>query len=65
MNERKIFTVVFKVAAHAVLAVRIFHAQKSVVTLLRGQTVRNFLVAFEAFECRRTCSKLVASVALR
>lgn len=65
MNERKIFAVVFQMAAHAVLATGIFHAQKRVVALLRGQTVRNFLVAFETFERRRTGSKLVASVALR
>ena len=34
------------------------------VALTRGQTVGNFLVAFEAFERRRAGSKLMAAVAL-
>lgn len=64
MDERKILAIVFEVASHAVSAVRILHPQKRVVALMRGQTVRDFLVAFEAFECRRAGSELVAGVAL-
>ena len=64
MNERKIRAIVFEVAPHAVLAIGILHPEKRVVALMRGQTVRNFLVAFEALECRRAGSELVARVAL-
>ena len=65
MNEGKILAIVFEVAPHAVPAVGILHSEKRVVALMRSQTVRNFLVAFEAFECRRAGSELVAGVALR
>jgi len=64
MNQRKILTIVFEVAAHAVPAIGILHLQKRVVALMGGQTVRNFLMAFEAFERRRACTELVAGVAL-
>jgi len=64
VNEGKILAIVFEVAAHAVPAVGILHSEKRVVALMRSQTVRNFLVAFEAFECRRAGSKLVTGVAL-
>src|ERR1700680_525401 len=65
MNERKILAIVLEVAPHAVSAVGILHPEKRVVALMRGQTVRNFLMAFEAFERRRAGSELVARVALR
>lgn len=64
MNERKILAIVFEVALHAVLAIGILHPEKRVVALMRGQTVRNFLMAFEALERRRAGSELVAGVAL-
>jgi hypothetical protein len=64
MDERKILAIVFEVAPHAISAVRILHPEKRVVALMRGQTVRDFLVAFEAFEGRRAGSELVAGVAL-
>jgi len=64
MNERKILAVVLEVASHAISAIGIFHSEKRVVTLMRGQTVRNFLVAIEALESRRAGSELVASIAL-
>ena len=64
MDERKILAIVFEVAPHAVPAIGILHPEKGVVALMRGQTVGNFLMAFEAFECRRAGSELVARVAL-
>ena len=63
-NKRKILAIVFEVATDAVPAVGVFHSQARVVALMRGQTIRNFLVAFEAFECRRAGSELMAGVAL-
>ena len=65
MNEGKILAVVLQVAAHAVPAVGILHRQKRVVALMLAETVRNFLVAFQALERRRAGSELVAGVALR
>ena len=64
MHEAKVLAIVFHVAAHAVPAIGIFHPQQSVVSLMRGQTVRDFLVALKALECWRAGSKLVAGVAL-
>ena len=64
MDERKILAVVLEVAAHAIPAVGILHPEKRVVALMRGQAVRNFLVAFEALERRRAGSELVAGIAL-
>jgi len=65
MNEGKILAIVLQVAAHAVPAVGILHRQKRVVALMRAETVRNFLVAIQALECRRAGPELVAGVALR
>lgn len=65
MDERKILAIVLQVAPHAISAIRILHPEERVVALMRGQTVRDFLVAFEAFEGRRAGSELVAGVALR
>jgi len=65
VNKGKILAVVLEVAAHAVPAVGIFHSKKSVITLVRGETVRNFLMAFETFERRSAGSELMAGVALR
>lgn len=64
MDKRKIFAIVFQVAAHAVPAVGVLHSEKRVVALMNGQSIGNFLVAFEAFEGRRTGSELMACVAL-
>ncbi len=65
MNERKILAIVFEVAPHAIPAVGVLHPEQGVIALMRGQAVRNFLMAFEAFERRRAGSELVAGVALR
>jgi len=65
VDQRKILAIVLEVAPHAIPAVRILHPKQSVVALMRGQTVRNFLVAFEALEGWRAGSELVAGVALR
>jgi hypothetical protein len=64
MNERKILAIVLEVAPHTVPAIGILHPEQRVVTLMRGQTVRNFLMAFETFERRRAGSELVTGVAL-
>src|SRR3984957_8977020 len=64
MDQRKILTIVFEVAAYAITAVGILHPEKRVVALMRRQAVRNFLVTFEAFERGRAGTELVASVAL-
>ena len=64
MNESKILAVVLEVAPHAIPAIGILHPKKSVVALMRGQSIRNFFMTFEAFERRRAGSELVASVAL-
>jgi len=64
MNEREILAVMFEVAADAIPAIGILHSEKGVVALARGQPIRNFLVAFQAFERRRAGSELVAGIAL-
>lgn len=65
MHQRKILAVVFQMAAHAILAIRIFHPQLRVVALIRGQSFRDFLVAFETFEGWCACPELMARSALR
>ena len=65
MNEGKILAIMLEVAPHAVPAIGILHPKKRMVALMRGQTVQNLPMAFEAFERRRTGSELVAGVALR
>lgn len=65
MNKRKIRAIVLEVAPHAVHARGIFHSEKRVVALARGQTVSNFFMAFQALERRRAGSELVARIALR
>lgn len=64
VNEREILAVVLEVAAHAIPAGGILHAQKRVVALMRGQAVRDFLVAIEALERRGAGAELVAGIAL-
>ena len=64
MDERKILAIVLEVAPHAVPAIGILHPEKRVVALMRGQTVGNFLMAFQALERRRAGSELVTRVAL-
>lgn len=64
VNEGKIFAIVLEVAPDAIPAVGILHSQKGVIALMRSQTVRNFLVAFEALKSGRAGSKLMAGVAL-
>ena len=64
MNEGKILAVVLEVAPHAVPAAGILHPEERVVALMRGQPVRDFLVAFQAFKSRCAGSELVAGVAL-
>jgi hypothetical protein len=64
MNEGKILAIMLEVAPDAIAAVGILHTEKGVVALVRGQPIRNFLMAFEAFERWRAGSKLVAAVAL-
>ena len=65
MNQRKILAIVFQMAAHAIPAVRIAHLQLRVVSLLRGQAVRDFLMAFQALEGGSARPELMARAALR
>ena len=64
MDERKIYAIVFEVAPHAIVPFWILHPEESVIALMRGQTVSNFLMAFQALKGRRTGSELVAGAAL-
>jgi len=64
MHQVEIIAIVFQVAAHAILAIGILHSQLRVVAPIRRQAIGNFLVAFQAFECRRAGPELVAVVAL-
>ncbi len=65
MNQRKIKPVVFEVAAHAIFAAGIFHPEPRVISTVRGEMLRNLLMALETLERRRAGSELVAARALR
>lgn len=64
MDERKIDAIVLEVTSHAIAAVWILHPEERVITLMRGQAVGNFLMAFQAFESWRAGPELVARGAL-
>ena len=65
VNESEILAIVLEMAPHAILAVGILHPKLGVKTFIHGETLGNFLMAFEAFESRRAGPELVARVALR
>lgn len=65
MNQGKVLAIVLQVAPDAILASWIFHPQLGVIALVRGQAVRDFLVAFQTLERWRACPELMARPALR
>jgi hypothetical protein len=65
VDQVEVFTVVLQVTPHAVFAIRIFHSQPGVVSVIRRKTLRNLFVAVEALESWRAGPKLVATRALR
>ena len=65
MDEWKIFAVMFEMASHAILAIGILHPEFRVVSVIAGKVPRNFLMAFQTFECGCFGPKLVAGRALR
>ena len=65
MYENEILAIVLEVAPHTILAVGVLHPKLGMKTLIHGETLGNFLMAFEAFESRCVGPELVARVALR
>src|ERR1700730_8105962 len=65
VNERKIKPIVFKMTAHAILAVWVFHPEMGVISAVRGKMLRNLLMALETLKGWRTGSELVAARAQR
>jgi len=65
VNQVEILPVVLQVAAYAIFSIGIAHLQPGVIPMPPGKCVRHFLVAFQAFECRRAGAKGMARVALR
>jgi hypothetical protein len=64
VDEREIHAVVFEMASHAVLAVRIAHSEPRVIPMIRCKPLRNLFVTVEAFECRCARSELMTACAL-
>jgi len=65
VNQRKLLAVVIEVAADAVLAIRIWHLQAGMITVIGGDALSDFLVAVEALEGRHAGAELMATGALR
>ena len=65
VNEIEVLTVVFKMAADAVFAVRVPHLNLRVISALRRQPLRHFLMTIETFEGRSASTELMATRALR
>ena len=64
-NQVKGFAVMFQVAMNAVFSRGIAHLHFEVVTVFRGEILRNFLVAVEALKCGRAGAERVTGIALR
>ena len=64
VDEREIHAVVFEMASHAVLAVRIAHSQARVIPMIRRKPLRNLFVTVKALECGRARSELMTAGAL-
>jgi len=60
VNQIEVFPVVFQVAFHAILAVRIGHLQQAMKAMLTGDVLRNLFVAIDALEGGRAGAKHVA-----
>jgi hypothetical protein len=54
-DECEIHAVVFEVASHAVLAVRVTHSEPGVIPMIRSKPLRDLFVAVEALE--RGCAR--------
>jgi len=65
MDQREIRAIVVHVAPHALGAIGILHPNLRVESLIVCQSLRDFFVALQAFECRRARPELVAGRALR
>ena len=65
VHQRKVGSIVFEVAAHAIIAIRILHSNLRVETAMIGQSLCDLFVAVEALERRRACTELMAGGALR
>lgn len=65
MNEMEIFAIVFQMAAHAFLAVRISHLNLGVITMLGLKPLGNLFMAIQALEGRRAGAELMATSAFR
>ena len=65
VNQRKIRSIVFQVASHAVFAIRIFHLKPRMISAALGEQGGNFLVAVETPKNRRARAELVATRTLR
>jgi hypothetical protein len=65
MNQLEICAIVVHVAPHAIGAVGILHPNLRVESLIACQSLSDFLVAVQTFECRRARPELVAGRALR
>jgi len=65
MDECEILAIMFQVAPHAILAVGILHPEQRMVTRMRVQPFRDFLMAIEALERRRAGPELMAGGAMR
>lgn len=64
LNEREIFTVMFRVAARALPAGAGRNVISRMQSLMRAHSTRDFIVAVKAFE-RRLAAELVATGAVR
>ena len=64
VNQWKVSSVVFQVATHAILAIRILHLQLRVISAIVGEQLCNFFVAIEATKDRYFGSELVTTIAL-
>ncbi len=65
VNQRKIETVVFEVAARAIFAVGIFHGEARVISAICSEMLRNLFVALETLERGSAGAELVAARTLR
>jgi succinate dehydrogenase/fumarate reductase cytochrome b subunit len=65
VHQIEVFAIVFKMAAHTILAIWVLHLDFGVISVLRGEPLCNFLVTIEAFEGWSAAAKLMAARTLR
>jgi hypothetical protein len=61
VDEAEIHAVVIEVAADTIFAIGILHLDLGMIPVLRGQSLRHFFMAIQAFESRRARAELVAA----